>query len=157
MGRQENKLRQGIEELLDEGEELLGACIVAPRGFTKQTVAAAVPAAPNAMGSREQQRAGAAAGDAELRLAAPMGLAVTSRRLLTLEIGQPIGFGIGGKVRGILSSVPVAEVNSIAVKQIALRKNIVLTVRGSAIELEANAAAGTKELVEALDQAKARM
>jgi len=50
--------------------------------------------------------------------------------------------------------VPVSDVDSIKVKRLLLGYVITLTVRGSEFKLEANAAAGTKPMVEAFERAK---
>jgi len=83
-------------------------------------------------------------------LASPCAVVLTSTRLLTARIGAPIGLGLGGKFKEILSAVPVNEVDGIEVKKIALRQNITLHVRGEAISLEANAAARANDMASTL-------
>jgi hypothetical protein len=83
-----------------------------------------------------------------------MAVAVTPKRLLTLKIGTPIGLGIGGEVKELLSAVPISEVESIDVKRLLLGYKIKLNVRGSEIVLESNAASGARALPEALDAAR---
>jgi hypothetical protein len=83
-----------------------------------------------------------------------MGVAVTQKRLLTLSIGAPIGMGLGGKVKELMSSVPLEEVDSIEVKRLGLGKKVIITVRSVPITLEANAAANANELAEAFQRAK---
>ena len=146
---QERKIRAGAEPFLEPGEEILAAIVAAPRGHT-QSVAGSME-----LGAAQQQRAGAAAEQAGLRLAAPMAVALTPQRLLTLRIGTPIGLGIGGEVKELLSAVPLADIDSIEVKRLLLGKTITLTVRGAPIKLEANAAAGAGALAEAFSRAKA--
>jgi hypothetical protein len=75
---------------------------------------------------------------------------LTPQRLLTVKIGTPLGFGIGGKVKEILSWVPVADVDGIEVKKIALRQNITLHVRGEQIGLEASAGNRATEMASTL-------
>ena len=58
-----------------------------------------------------------------------MALALTPQRLLVLTISNPIGMGVGGKVKDVLSSVPIEEVDSIEVKRLAVGKVVTVTVR----------------------------
>jgi hypothetical protein len=98
------------------------------------------------MGGGERRAANEAAAGAGLVLSSPCAVVLTRQRLLTVKISPPIGLGLGGKVKEVLSSVPIAEVAGIDVKKIALRQNITLRVRGETISLEANGAASGKEL-----------
>jgi hypothetical protein len=149
MSRYERKIKDGAEPFLEPGEEILSAVIAAPRGYT-QSVAGSMN-----LGSAQQGRAAGAAERVDLRLEAPMALALTQRRLLTLNVGTPIGLGIGGKVKKLLSAVPIEDVDSIVVKRLALGYTIMLTVRGAGIKLEANAASGARGLAETFDRTRA--
>ena len=71
-----------------------------------------------------------------------------------VKIGAPIGLGLGGKVKEILSAVPIEAVQSVDVKKIALRQNITLQVSGQTVQLEATAAASGDELASALASLK---
>lgn len=102
------------------------------------------------MGGGERRAANEAAAGAGLVLSSPCAVVLTGRRLLTVKIGAPIGLGLGGKVKEVLSSVPVADVSGIDVKKVALRQNITIHVRGESVALEANAAASAKELASTL-------
>ena len=149
MSRQREKIAKGAEQFLEPGEEVRVALVAAARGHTQ-----AVAGSMN-LGAHQQGRAGAAAGEAGLQIASPMGVALTNRRLLTLRIGTPIGLGIGGAVKDLLSAVPLSEVEAIEVKRLALGFTIALTVRGSTFKLEANAASGAPALAEVFDQVRA--
>jgi hypothetical protein len=107
------------------------------------------------LGTREAGRSTAAAEAGEVSVANPMALALTQRRLLTLKISQPIGLGIGGKVKDVLTAIPLGEVDLIEVKRIALRQNITITVRGVEIPLETNAKANAAGLAEEFNRLKA--
>lgn len=146
--RHENKLKDGAARFLDDGEEVLGAFVARPRGWT-QAMAGSLH-----LGASQQGKAKAAAEAAELQLASPMALAVTQRRLLTFSISSPIGLGMGGDIKELLSGVPLADVDSIEIKRLALGKIVKLTVRGHEIKLETNAMAGAKELVAAYEDAR---
>ena len=149
MSKQEQKIKEGAKPFLEAGEEVLAAIVAAPRGHT-QAVAGA-----QGLGQRQEGRVRDAAEQAGVQLASPMAVALTQKRLLTLSIGAPIGLGIGGKVKDVLSSVPIAEVDSIEVKRLGLGKKVILTVRSVPITLEANAAANANDLAEAFERAKA--
>jgi hypothetical protein len=84
-----------------------------------------------------------------------MALAVTQSRLLVLRIGSPIGMGIGGKVKEIVSAVPVSAVDSIEARKLASGKVVTVTVRGVPIALETNAMANVKGLIDAFNQVRA--
>lgn len=155
MGKQEQKVIEGVRPLLPAGEEPLVAVIAQPKGTTKGTVGGSVLGnAGEAMGGRERREAGEAAAAAEILLSTPCALVLTSTRLLTVKIGAPIGLGLGGKVKEVLSAVPLAEVDGLEVKKIAMRQNLTLRARGQTIELEANAAASASELADRLAASK---
>jgi len=147
--KHEQKIKQGAKPFLDEGEEILAAFVARPRGWTQAGAGSAV------LGGMQQKRAHEAAEQAEFRLASPMALAVTPRRLLSLKISSPIGLGIGGDVKELVSAVPIADVDSIEVKRLALGKVVTVTVRGVPIKLEVNALADASGLAEAFDRTKA--
>jgi len=84
-----------------------------------------------------------------------MALAITERRLLVLRIGSPIGLGIGGRVKDLVSAVSLNEVDSIVVKKRLLGKVVTVTVRGVPATLEANAAANVSALSMPFSKAKA--
>lgn len=149
MSRQEAKIEQGAQPLLDEGEQVLAAVVARPRGWTQTMAGSAM------LGRKQQKGAYAAAEEAGFRLASPMALVVTPKRLLTLKIGSPIGLGIGGDVKELVSAVPIGDVDSIEVKRLLLGRVITVTVRGAPVKLEVNAMAGTKRLADAFNRAKA--
>jgi hypothetical protein len=148
MSRYEQKVKDGVARLLEDGEQVLAAVIAGPRDSMQQA------ARLMQLGSAKSGRVRGAAEQVDLRLEAPMAVALTQWRLLALKIGAPTGLGVGGRVKALLSAVPIAEVDSIVVKRLALGYTITLTVRGVAIKLEANAASGAKSLAHAFDQAR---
>ncbi len=156
MSKQEQKILDGVRPHLEAGEEPLVALVAQPKGTTKGVAGTGAlgAAAGSAMGSKERRNAHEAAAAAQLVLASPCAIVLTPQRLLTVKIGAPIGMGLGGKVKEVLSSVPIAEVEGVDIKKIALRQNITLQVRGESIELEANAAASGNELAAELERLK---
>ena len=107
------------------------------------------------LGQFQVAGASAAAEGGEVVVDNPMALVLTSRHLLTVKISAPIGMGIGGNVKEVMTAIPLTEVDSIDVKKIALRQNITLTVRGVEIPLETNAKANAKGLAEEFSRLKA--
>ena len=147
MSKQETKIIEGVLAHLEPGEQALVAIVAQPKGTTKSVAGAgALGAAGAAMGGGERRAANEAAAGAGLVLSSPCAVVLTGQRLLTVKIGAPIGLGLGGKVKEVLSSVPIAEVDGIDVKKVALRQNITIHVRGESVSLEANAAASAKDL-----------
>jgi hypothetical protein len=148
MSRHERKIKDGAARFLEDGEQVLAAVIAAPRGSTQQA------AGSMHLGSAQRARAHGAAELVDLRLEAPMAVALTQRRLLTLKIGTPIGLGIGGSVKELMSAVPIGHIDSIGVKRLALGYTITLTVRDVAITLEANNASGAKRFADAFGRTR---
>lgn len=142
MARAEEWIREGAQQYLEPGEQVLAAFVAAPRGYTQSV------AGVSGVGEGQMDRAAGEAEDAGIRLEAPMALALTPKRLLALSISNPVGMGIGGKVKDILSSVPLAEVDSIEAKRLLMGSRITVTVRGVSFKLEAGAGARVKPLAE---------
>jgi hypothetical protein len=161
MARSDAKIKEGAAPFLEPGEEVLAAMVARPRGWTQAGASAGggalAGAIGGAIGGKKQQKAVAAAEDAGFALASPMGLAVTPTRLLSLDVSAPVGMGIGMKVKGLVDSAPVSEVDSIEVKRLAVGKTVTVTVRGVPFTLEVGAGADAKGVAEALDSAKASL
>jgi hypothetical protein len=154
--RHEQKIKDGAKPLLEDGEEIISAFVARPRGWTQASAGHAGPGQIAANVGRAKQSQAYAAGErTEFRLASPMALAITQRRLLVLSIGSPIGLGIGGDIKELVSAVPLSEIDSIEIKRLAVGKVVTVTVRGEPIKLEAGALADAKGLVEAFDRSKA--
>ena len=155
MSKQEQKIIDGVRPYLEAGEEPLVAIVAQPKGTMKGPVGRSVlGAGGSAMGGGERRAAEEAAAGAQLVLEAPCAIVLTRQRLLTVKIGAPIGMGMGGKVKELLSAVPLSVVDGIDVKKIALRQNITLRAAGQEIELEANAAASASEMADTLQSLK---
>jgi hypothetical protein len=156
VSKQETKILEGIRPLLEQGEEPLAAIVAQPKGTTKSVAGrGALGVVGSGLGGKEQRQAHAAAEGAGLVLAGTScAVVLTPTRLLTVKIGAPLGFGLGGKVKEIMSWVPVADVQGIEIKKIALRRNITLHVRGEQVQLESNAASGVDQFQSALASLK---
>jgi hypothetical protein len=131
-----------------DGEEVLAAVIAAPRGYAQQA------AGSTHVGSARRGRAHGAAKKLELRLKAPMAIALTQRRLITLKIGTPTGLGIEAKVTQLMSAVAIGDVDSIVAKHVARNYTITLTVGGIEIGLESNAASVARRFGAAFERTR---
>jgi hypothetical protein len=158
MARAEAKIMQGAAPYLEQGEEVLAAIVARPRGWTQSTASpgggALAGAIGGAIGGKKQQQNVAAAEDSGFEITSPMALAVTDRRLLSLKISSPVGLGIGGDVKELVSAAPLGDVDSIEVKRLAVGKTVTVTVRGTPFVLEVGAGANAKGVAEAFDSAK---
>lgn len=142
----EKKFAEGVREYLAPGETVLASCIAQALGYSRLVISGA------SLGREEVAQSSGAAAAGELRVANPMALVLTDRRLLTVRISTPIGLGIGGNVKEVLTSIPLGEIDSIEVRRIALRQNISLRVRGVEVPLETNAKANAKGVAEAFER-----
>ena len=158
MARAESKIKDGAAPYLEQGEEVLAAIVARPRGWTQQTASAGGGAAAGiiggAMGRKKQEKNVSAADDSGFEITSPMALAVTNKRLLSLKISSPVGLGIGGDVKELVSASPLGEVDSIEVKRLAVGKTVTVTVRGTPFVLEVGAGANAKGVSEEFERAK---
>jgi hypothetical protein len=155
--RQEQKLLSGAEQFLEPGERAVAAITAQAKGVSQARGTAAgvggvVGAAASTLAKPGQEHEAAAA--AGLEIASPMALVLTDRRLMTLKTGTSIGLGMGGGVKGLMSAVPLAEVESIETKRVGLAKRVELTVRGVVFNLECNVGASTDELATSFRELK---
>ena len=144
----EDKIKEGAQQFLEPGEEVLAAFVARPRGWT-QKMAGARP-----LGSQQVEQAGATAASAGFQLGSPMALAITQRRLLSLGMGAQVGMGIGGGVTELLSAVPLSEVNLVKVKRLLVGSVVEVGVRGQTFKLEAGAGANAKGVAEAFQRSR---
>jgi hypothetical protein len=159
MARAEAKIKDGAAPYLEEGEEVLAAMVARPRGWTQSNASpgggAVAGLIGGTLGGKKQQQNVGAAEEAGFEITSPMALAVTNRRLLSLKISSPVGLGIGGDVKELVSSAPLNDVDSIELKRLAVGKTVTVTVRGAPFVLEVGAGANAKGVAEAFEQAKA--
>jgi hypothetical protein len=145
----EDKIREGAQPFLEDGEQVLAAFVARPRGWTQQM------AGSIHLGGHQQGQAREGAESAGFALASPMALAVTQKRLLSLSLGAQAGMGVGGGVKELVGEAPLSEVDSIKVKRLLIGKVVELGVRGQSFKLEAGAGANVKGVAEAFEQARA--
>ena len=124
MARAEAKIKDGAAPYLEPGEEVLAAIVARPRGWTQSNASpgggAVAGAIGGMLGGKKQQENLGAAEESGFEIASPMALAVTNRRLLSLKISNPVGLGIGGDVKELVSAAPLGEVDSIELKRLAV-------------------------------------
>ena len=158
MARAEAKIKEGAAPYLEQGEEVLAAIVARPRGWTQTTASpgggALAGAIGGAIGGKKQQKNVEAAEESGFEITSPMALAVTDRRLLSLKISSPVGLGIGGEVKELVSAAPLSDVDSIELKRLAVGKTVTVTVRGTPFVLEVGAGANAKGVAEAFESAK---
>ena len=159
MARAEAKIKDGAAPYLEQGEEVLAAIVARPRGWTQSAASpgggAAAGLIGGAIGGKKQQQNIEAADESGFEITSPMALAVTDRRLLSLKISNPVGLGIGGEVKELVSAAPLSDVDSIEVKRLAAGKTITVTVRGVPFVLEVGAGANAKGVADEFERAKA--
>jgi hypothetical protein len=159
MARAEAKIKDGAAPYLEQGEEVLAAIVARPRGWTQSAASpgggAAAGLIGGAIGGKKQQQNIEAADESGFEITSPMALAVTDRRLLSLKISNPVGLGIGGDVKELVSAAPLGDVDSIEVKRLAVGKTVTVTVRGTPFVLEVGAGANAKGVADEFERAKA--
>jgi hypothetical protein len=159
MARAEAKIKEGAEPYLEQGEEVLAAIVARPRGWTQQNASPggglAAGMIGGALGGKKQKENVGAAEESGFEITSPMALAVTDRRLLSLKISNPVGLGIGGDVKELVSAAPLSEVDSIEVKRLAVGKTVTVTVRGTPFVLEVGAGANAKGVADSFESARA--
>jgi hypothetical protein len=146
MSKHEDSIKEGAQGLLQPGEQIASALIVSPRG---SGTSVAPGLAASEIGHRWAKKHRGAAEDAGLVVQRNCGLALTERRLLTVDVGISFTGGVK-EVKGILSEVPIEMVDSMKSKW------NVLTVGagGAEFKLECKPPAA-KAMVKAFDAAKA--
>jgi len=107
----EDKIIEGIQSLLQPGEQALAAMVGRPHGWSQAVAGSMV------IGTSQQQRANDSADAAGFALASPMALAITDRRLLSLSMGAQVGMGLGGGVKELVGEAPLSDVDDVKVKR----------------------------------------
>ena len=144
----EDKIKQGAQQFLEDGEEVLAAFVARPRGWTQGMAGA------RALGAHQVGEARESAEKAGFELASPMALAVTQRRLLSLSMGAQVGMGAGGGVKDLVSAVPLSEVGTIKAKRLLIGKVVELGVRGQSFKLEVGAGANVQGVIDAFERSR---
>ena len=132
-------------------EEILGAAFAKPRGST--TAAAGGGLITGEIGAQWSGKHRRGADAAGIEVGNPGAVAVTATSLLTLAV--KVSFtGQIKEVTDVLSTVPLAEVDSLEVKRMGASGVMEITAGGSSFKLEGKAG-DMKAFAEAFERAKA--
>lgn len=145
MSRGQRKLEEQAAAYLQEGERIEVIHPVRNKGsLDAAAFGGALGAIGGARGSRAEREAAA---DVGVELGSFMAMALTNERLLLFSVG-----GVA-KITGLLSEVPLSEVESISVSKVMLgaRKRIEVASRGGSFVLETPGRAKAEELSEAFE------
>jgi hypothetical protein len=146
MSKHEDSIREGAQGLLAPGEEIVAALVVSPRGSNTAMVGGL---AAGEIGARWSRKNRGAAEDVGLVLERNCGLALTDRRLLTLDIAIGLTGGIK-EVKDILGELPLDRVDEMKSKWNALT----ISAGETQFKLECKPPAA-KAMVKAFDATKA--
>jgi hypothetical protein len=131
-------------------EELLGAAFAKPRGATTAVTGGGLIGREIGSQWAGKQQKGAAA--VEIKLGNPGAVAVTPTSLLTMQVAVSMGGQIK-EIKEVLSTVPLADVDSVEVKRFGLAGVMEITSGGSSFKLEGKVN-DMRELAEAFARAK---
>jgi hypothetical protein len=156
--KNEHKIRDGAAPFLEQGEEVLAAFIAQTRG-AQLARAGGLNLVAGELGHGQARRNLQAAENAGVDMkGAPLkAFVLTHQRLLVLGMTVGMGFAPGGKVTGLLTAVPIGDVDSVVAKRLGLGQRITLTVRSAPIKLEGSSGSGAdvRAFALALDGTKA--
>ena len=146
MSKHEDSIREGAQGLLAPGEEILAALIVSPRGSNTAVVGGL---AAGEIGARWSRKNSGGAEDVGLAIKRNCSLALTGRRLLTLDVA----IGLTGAVKDVkelLGELPIERVDAMKSRWNALT----ISAGETDFKLECKPPAA-KAMVRAFDAAKA--
>ena len=112
MSKAEDSIAEGAKGLLEPGETIVSALVVSPRG---SATAAAAGLGPSEIGRRWSNKNKSAAAEVGLVVKRSSGLALTTHRLITLELAISMT-GAVKEVKGMLSELPLDQVDEIRSK-----------------------------------------
>jgi hypothetical protein len=145
------QLKEEARPFLEDGEEIIASFVAQPRGTTTSKVGGL---APQAIGGAWAGKSKKGAEAASLKLANPMALALSDRRLIVFAI-ETSAMGKPKAVKELVSSVPVGEVESIQVKRLLVGKTVKVSANGAEAKLEVGAGQDAKGLAEQFERVKA--
>lgn len=131
-------------------EELLGATFARPRGAS--TAVGGGGLISSEIGSRWAGKQHKGADAAQIKLGNPGAIAVTPTSLLTMNVAVSMGGQIK-EVKEVLSTVPLADVDSVEVKRAGLAGVMEITSGGNSFKLEGKVN-DMREFAAAFDRAK---
>jgi hypothetical protein len=146
MSKHEDSIREGAKDLLGPGEQIIAAMVVSPRGAS---TAAGPGVVVSEIGRQWSGKNKGKAGDAGLVVKKSSGLALTGDRLITFDLGISL-MGAVKEVKGVLSEVPLAQIDEITSKWNVLN----VTAGGTQFKLEGKPPSA-KAFAEAFAETKA--
>jgi hypothetical protein len=108
MSKHEDSIREGAQGLLAPGEEIVAALVVSPRGTNTAMVGGL---AAGEIGARWSRKNRGAAEDVGLVIKRNCGLALTDRRLLSLDIAISVTGGVK-EVKGLLGELSLDRIDA---------------------------------------------
>ena len=132
-------------------EEILGAAWGKPRGSSTATAGAGVIVGEIGARWAGKHRKGAEA--AGIEIGNPGAVAITARNLVTMKV-KVSAMGAIKEITDVLSTVPLAEVDSVEVKRMGLTGVMEISAGGGSFKLEGKPG-DMKELAEVFARAKA--
>jgi hypothetical protein len=132
-------------------EEVLGACFAKPRGAAVAMAGGGV--IPGEIGARWARKHAKGAESAGIELGNPGAVAVTPTSLVTMAVTVSLGGQIKD-VTEVLSTIPLAAVDSIAVKRAGLTGVMEIMAGGGSFKLEGKVN-DMRKLADAFERAKA--
>ena len=146
MADSQDKIVDGVQSFLESGETVRAALQAQARGHTTSMAAGGVA---RMVGDLKAHNVHKAAGEAWIRVSSPMGLVLTDRRLLTLEIETSKAMGKATGVRDVMSAIPLSEVDSVQAKRFGLAGVLLISAHGSEVKLETTKVGLAKAFAEA--------
>ena len=134
MANHEEAIRAGAVPYLEPGEAVLAAMVASPRGSTT----AQMGGAAGLIGGSKAGKQASGASAAGLLVERNSGLVLTAGRLLTLQLAISFTGGVK-EVKGLLGSLPLAEVSSLEAKRLGAAGILEIAVDGSTFKLEGKA------------------
>jgi hypothetical protein len=147
----EAQLKEEARPFLEPGEEIVASIVAQPRGTSTAKSGGLGPSSIGSAWAGKSKKAGEAAG---LTLTNPMALALSDRRLLVFGI-ETSAMGKPKAVTELVSSAPIADVDSVAVKRLLVGKVVTVGMGGSEVKLEVGSGQDAKGLAAEFDRAKA--
>ncbi len=132
-------------------EPILGAAFAKPRGATTSAIGGG--AIVDAIGGKKVSNQNKGAQAAGIVLGNPGAVAVTGSSLLTMQVKVSL-MGQIKDITEVLSTVPLAEVDSLEVKRMGAAGVMEISAHGSSFKLEGKAG-DMKEFAAAFERAKA--
>ena len=148
MSKHQEQIIAAADGKLDE--EILGAAWGKPRGASTAAAGGLIAGEIGARWAGKHRKGAEAAG---ITLANPGAVVVTPTSLITLKV-KVSAMGAIKEITEVLSTVPLADVDALAVKRMGLTGVLEISVGGNAFKLEGKPG-DMKELVDAFDRAKA--